>query len=240
MPVWNPWHGCHKKSAGCLHCYVYRRDSMYDKDSNIVTRTNDFNLGIRRHRDGSYYLRPGSTVYCCMTSDFFIEEADQWRKDIWDMIRYRSDLNIHIITKRIERFIDCIPEDWKDGWDHVTIISTIENQAMADERMPIFLSLPIKHKAVNQEPMLGPIDMDKYLKNGQIEWIGCGGESGDDARVCDYSWILDTRRQCIANNVSFHFHQTGANFRKDGKTYKIPRERQHSQAKKANINYERK
>ena len=136
--------------------------------------------------------------------------------------------------------MDCIPEDWGDGWDHVTIISTIENQAMADERMPIFLSLPIKHKAVNHEPMLGPIDMDKYLKDGQIEWIACGGESGDDARVCDYSWILDTRRQCIENNVTFHFHQTGANFRKDGKTYRIPRERQHSQAKKANINYDKK
>ncbi|MCB7206753.1 DUF5131 family protein, partial [Dorea formicigenerans] len=23
MANWNPWHGCHKISAGCEHCYVY-------------------------------------------------------------------------------------------------------------------------------------------------------------------------------------------------------------------------
>ena len=26
--MWNLWHGCHKKSEGCLHCYVYRREVM--------------------------------------------------------------------------------------------------------------------------------------------------------------------------------------------------------------------
>ena len=39
--IWNPWHGCHKKSAGCLNCYMFRRDSLYDKDSNIVSKTKD-------------------------------------------------------------------------------------------------------------------------------------------------------------------------------------------------------
>ena len=240
MPVWNPWHGCHKKSAGCLNCYVYRRDAMYDKDSNVVTKTNDFNLGIRRHRDGSYYLKPGSRVYCCMTSDFFIEEADRWRPDIWEIIRYRNDLDFVIITKRIERFTECIPSDWNDGYDNVTIVCTIENQAVADERMPIFLSLPIKHREVNHEPMLGSIEIGEYLKTGLIELVTCGGESGDNARICDYEWVLNSRRQCIENNVTFHFKQTGANFRKDGKIYKIARVKQMSQAAKANIEHKKR
>lgn len=25
--MWNLWHGCHKLSAGCKHCYVYRGDA---------------------------------------------------------------------------------------------------------------------------------------------------------------------------------------------------------------------
>ena len=240
MPVWNPWHGCHKKSAGCLNCYVYRRDAMYDKDSSIVTKTNDFNLAIRRHRDGSFYLKPGTHVYCCMTSDFFIEEADRWRKDIWEMIRYRQDIDFSIITKRIERFAQCIPEDWGDGWENVTIIATMENQATTDERMPILLALPIRHKKVNHEPMLESIDIDRYLKDDQIESVTCGGESGDNARICDYDWILNTRRQCIDNNVTFNFHQTGANFRKGGRIYSIPRMKQQSQAAKAKIDYKKR
>ncbi|MBR0263845.1 MAG: DUF5131 family protein [Prevotella sp.] len=35
--MWNLWHGCHKKSEGCQHCYVFRRDAEFEKDSNVVT-----------------------------------------------------------------------------------------------------------------------------------------------------------------------------------------------------------
>lgn len=24
MSIWNPWRGCHKKSEGCEHCYIFR------------------------------------------------------------------------------------------------------------------------------------------------------------------------------------------------------------------------
>ena len=48
--TWNLWHGCHKKSEGCQHCYVYRRDAEFEKDSNIVTKTASFNLPIRQDR----------------------------------------------------------------------------------------------------------------------------------------------------------------------------------------------
>ncbi len=38
-------------------------------------------------------------------------------------------------------------------------------------------------------------------------------------------------------SVPFFFHQTGALFRKDGRVYRIPRKDQHSQARKAGIDY---
>ena len=236
MAVWNPWHGCHKKSAGCLNCYMFRRDSLYDKDSNVVSKTKDYNLAIRRHRDGSYYLKSGEVVYTCMTSDFFIEEADDWRNEIWQIIKYRRDLNFVIITKRIERFLQCIPDDWKDGYDNVTIICTCENQKTTDERLPIFLKLPIKHREIIHEPMLEKIDIEKYIEDNKIDCVTCGGESGNNARECNYDWILNTREQCKKYNVQFYFKQTGANFVKNNKRYNVPRYNQMIQANKANIN----
>lgn len=47
-----------------------------------------------------------------LTSDFFIDEADQWRSDIWQIIKRRRDLDFFIITKRIHRFYEGLPEDW--------------------------------------------------------------------------------------------------------------------------------
>lgn len=239
MTVWNPWHGCKKLSEGCKNCYVYRRDSEFGRDSSIVEKTSAFDMPIKKDRQGEYKLKnDGESVYTCMTSDFFIDEADSWRSEIWDIIRIRSDLHFVIITKRIDRFLQCIPQDWGDGWDNVTLMSTCENQVMADYRLPIFLSLPIKHRCIIHEPMLEKINIEKYLETGLIEKVVCGGESGDNARLCDYEWILDTRRQCIRQNVPFSFRQTGALFKKDNKIYHIERKDQHTQAKRAAIDYE--
>ena len=58
-----------------------------------------------------------------------------------------------------------------------------------------------------------------------------------EARPCNYDWILDLRRQCVEKDVAFRFHQTGAYFIKDGKTYRVKRGYQLVQAKKAGIDY---
>jgi protein gp37 len=58
---------------------------------------------------------------------------------------------------------------------------------------------------------------------------------GSEARVCDYAWVLGIREQCIVANVPFHFKQTGAHFRKDGRLYNIPRNQQMKQAHRAAI-----
>ncbi len=85
--MWNLWHGCHKKSEGCQHCYVYRRDAELEKDSNVVSKTSTFNLPIRRDRQGNWKVPSGTLMWTCFTSDFSIEEADEWREDAWLMLR---------------------------------------------------------------------------------------------------------------------------------------------------------
>lgn len=237
MANWNPWHGCHKISEGCKNCYVYRQDAMYGKDSFIVAKTENFSLPIKRKRNGEYKLQSGDLVYTCFTSDFFVEDADQWRIEAYKMIRERQDLNFLIITKRIDRFYINLPKDWNDGYNNLIICCTVENQDRADYRLPIYLKLPIKHKIIICEPLLGKINLLPYL-SGSIESVIVGGESGNMARLCDYDWVLDIRKQCLSKGVNFTFKQTGALFKKDEKIYRIKRKFQNSQADKANINYE--
>lgn len=232
--MWNMWHGCRKISEGCRNCYVYRQDSKWEKESSEVTKTRQFDLPVRRDRRGRFKVPAGTVVYTCMTSDFFVDAADEWRPDIWRMIRLRSDLHFIIITKRIDRFYVGLPDDWGDGYDNVYICSTCENQERADYRLPILLSVPARHKSVICEPLLEPIDLSPYLDQG-IESVYAGGESGESARLCDFEWVESLRRQCDDAGVGFHFHQTGARFLKDGKLYRIRREYQHSQARKAGL-----
>lgn len=241
MAIWNLWHGCHKISAGCLNCYVYRTDKKHDKnDSFIVKKNAAFDLPIQKRRDGSFKLLPDEKepVFTCMTSDFFVDDADEWRKDAWAMIKRRSDLHFFIITKRIHRFEKTKPDDWGEGYPNVSICCTTENQEMADFRLPIFNSLPIKHKFIACEPMLTDMNILKYLDG--IESVTVGGESGLEARICRYQWILNVREQCRQAGCGFWFKQTGARFEKDGRLYNIPRQIQHSQARKANINIDKK
>lgn len=234
MAGWNLWHGCHKISPGCAHCYVYRRDESIGVDASQVRRTKSFQLPVSKNRAGEYKIPSGETVYTCFSSDFFLEEADQWREEAWDIIRRRPDLNFFLVTKRIHRFWECIPKDWGEGWENVYINATVENQAMADFRMPLLVKAPIRHRGVACEPLLEAVDLSSWLGQG-IERVGAGGESGPNARICRFDWILGLKQQCSSAGVYFSYHQTGAKLEKDGRLYTIPRYLQHEQARKAGL-----
>ncbi len=240
MSEWNPWHGCTKISPGCLNCYMYRRDEKYGLDASVVKKTQNFNLPLKKKRDGSYKLTAeDGIVYTCFTSDFLHPEADPWREEAWEMMKIRKDLEFLFITKRPERLAEHFPEDWGDGYDNVHICCTCENQKMADKRLPIFLELPIKHKSIIHEPMLEVINIRPYLERygSEIAQVLCGGESGEAARLCDFEWVLSTMNQCVEHQVPFTFRQTGAVFRKGSRIYQIPRKDQMGQARKAGIDY---
>lgn len=189
---WNPWHGCKKYSEGCLNCYVYRIDARHGKDSSLIIKNKDFNLPLRKNRKGGFKVPPGETLYTCFSSDFFLEEADPWRADAWQIIKYRSDVNFFIITKRILRVRALLPANWGEGYPNITIACTAENQKRADERLPEYLDLPIKNKIIICEPLLGPINLKAYLSGG-ISGVIAGGESGEEARTSNYDWFLALR-----------------------------------------------
>lgn len=234
---WNPWHGCHKLSAGCAHCYMYRTDAKHGRDSSLVYQTGDFSLPLRRSRSGVYKIPPGELVYTCFTSDFFVEEADVWRDQAWEMMRLRCDLRFLFITKRIDRFRECLPVGWGEGYGNVHVCCTVEDQENAAYRLPIFKDVPARGKSIICEPLLGPVSLEPWLCGGWVSEVIAGGESGEEARVCDYDWVISLREQCVRAKVAFRFKQTGAKLRKDGRLYRIKRQYQHSQAARAGIAY---
>lgn len=231
---WNPWHGCHKCSPGCLNCYVFYLDALRDKDAGIVTKNKtSFNLPLKKDRNGLYKIPSGAEVATCFTSDFFIAEADAWRDEAWDMIRQRSDLEFLICTKRIERFEQCLPADWGEGYGNVILAVTCENQRKAEERLPLLLDCKARRKHVFAAPLLEDIDFEPFLASGLIDLVSVGGESYENARVCDFDWVRHIKAQCDRHGVAFDYHQTGSNFVMDGKRYQIRHRDEYSQAKKA-------
>ena len=81
MIIWNPWHGCHKISEGCQHCYMYFLDGKRGIDTSRIFRTENFDLPLRRDRSGRFKLQPGIQLYVGLSTDFFVEEADEWRDE---------------------------------------------------------------------------------------------------------------------------------------------------------------
>lgn len=234
---YNPWRGCRKCSTGCLHCYIHKGDAKRGVDTSLITKTPQFYRPIEKNKKGEYKMK-GGLVWMCFSSDFLIEEADIWREEVWRMIKERQDASFLFLTKRINRFMECIPPDWGDGYDNVYVCCTIEDQKTVDERLPIFSSLPIRHKGITAQPLVAKVDMEKYLDN--IDLVTVGGESDKYGRIMDYSWVLDIREQCIRKNTSFSFRQCSTNFMKDGKLYHLNTRILSSQAKNAGIDYEGK
>ena len=238
--IWNPWHGCIKKSEGCEHCFMYALDKQRGQDGRKIFKVkNNFDYPLQRRKDGHYKVQSGEMLRVCLTSDFFLEEADPWRKEAWDIIRKRPDVVFWLLTKRPERVMQCLPENWSDGWDNVFFNVTAENQKRADERIPILLQLPFKHKGIVVAPFIGPVSIRNYLKEGQIKQVSAGGENYDGARPLHYDWVKSLYQECKDAHVTFCFIETGTQFIKDGKTYTIPSKRTQSvMAYKSGLQYE--
>lgn len=156
--TWNPFQGCHKISPGCKYCYMFRDKLRYGQDPNVVVRSKT------TFRDPLKWDEP-SMVFTCSWSDWFIEEADPWREEAWDIVRMTPQHTYQILTKRPERIAKHLPSDWdrQDRWRHVWLGVSVENQAEADKRIPYLLATPAAVRWLSCEPLLGALDLDAYL-----------------------------------------------------------------------------
>lgn len=203
--TWNPWLGCKKVSAGCENCYMFREQRRFGLDPTEIRRTS--RQSFRAPLSKKMKSKPG-TIFTCSWSDFFIEEADAWRGEAWDIISQTPEQMYLILTKRPERISDNLP---LIGMNNVAFGVTAENQDMFDKRMPEIDSFAGSNWLfglklfVSIEPMLEPIDISRWHHG--IGWVIVGGESGPNARHLNPEWVRSIRDQCQAAGVPFFFKQ---------------------------------
>jgi protein gp37 len=200
--TWNPWYGCHKISQGCMNCYMYRQAKQYGHAPYKVVRSKTtFKAPLRWAKKAT----ARELVFSCSWSDWFIEEADEWRPEAWGIIRKTPNLTYQLLTKRPERIAGHLPSDWGAGYENVWLGVTVESQQYAT-RMNIPRAIPAKLRWVSAEPLLGPLklNLDGYT------WIVTGGESDYLApRPADPQWFRDIRDDCAKAGVAFFHKQNG-------------------------------
>jgi protein gp37 len=175
-------------------------------------------------------------VFCASMGDVFEShrDASPLRARLWDVIRRTRNLDWLLLTKRPENIVDKLPPDWGDGWPHVWLGVSVENQQWAGTRIGILLKVPTRVRFVSAEPLLGAVDFTRLGANAVnrnaltgmldgpvgstltrdslpgIDWIIVGGESGYKARIFELNWAREIVEQCKAAGVACFVKQLGA------------------------------
>lgn len=164
----NFWYNCHKVSPACAYCYAERWAKKTGRDFDQVTRAKPatFNAPLR--------WEP-KTVFTCSLSDFFIEEADGWRDEAWNIINQTRQHKYLILSKRWDR-VYANPEKFipwyklpQAPWPNVRFGCSAENQPMLEARLPKMLTLRAAGFFVSAEPLLGDLNFERIKIKNKIE-----------------------------------------------------------------------
>lgn len=215
--TFNPWWGCTKVSAGCKHCYAETWAKRLGKELWGARAE-------RRELSAAYWKQPAAwnvlaasqatraRVFCASMADVFEDrrDLDDRRSRLWQVIDDTPELDWLLLTKRPHNVAKLAP--WADEWpSNVWLGATAENQHWLDQRAPYLTATRAKTLFLSCEPMLGPIDLTRWVngKDRRIDWVIGGGESGHGSRPMNPEWIRQLRDQCTALGIRFHFKQWG-------------------------------
>ena len=217
--TFNPWIGCQKVSPGCKHCYA---ENDWDH------RFHRVQWGLHGERDrtsAGYWRQPlhwnaraerferqhghHQRVFCASSADVFDNKVpQQWRHDLWDLIRATPRLDWMLLTKRPQNIRKMLPRDWGDGWPQVWLGTTCESQQYYDQRFPILQRIPAVIHFISYEPALGPLRLGNAKP--KPDWVICGGESGRNPRWMNPEWAHDLRDDCAKYGIAFFMKQMTA------------------------------
>lgn len=213
--TFNPWIGCQKVSPACDNCYAERWDERFKGGrwgphaERTLTRPANWKKVIKWH-DEAFENQERKKVFCASLADVFDNHKSikqEWRDDLWRLIRDTPNLDWLLLTKRPQNISNRLPSDWDDGYPNVWIGTTVENQEEADRRIPHLLSVPATVHFLSCEPLLGPVDLSPWISD--LEWIITGGESGPNCRETNPDWIRNIGLQCVLSETPFFFKQWG-------------------------------
>ena len=244
--------------------YSVRYSPINDQPCYRPRKFTDVQLHSDRLNQPLHWRRP-RRIFVNSMSDLFHEDVpDDFIDRVFAVMALAQRHTFQILTKRPQRMLEylrIIQDDEKDmhGWCDAAVDITgspcsaglvedcdwplpnvwlgvsVEDQATADERIPLLLQTPAAVRFLSCEPLLGPIDvyggdpdprlggmkagpglsLEQYWKaDGTgpfpgLDWVIAGGESGPHARPSHPDWFRSLRDQCAAAHMPFFFKQWG-------------------------------
>ena len=211
---WNPIIGCTKCSPGCRMCWYL--DALFPwlkRLGKIPVEVQPNEPHLFENRMTFAYLRPkNGIVGICQHGDLFWDQvSDETIIRVLDIIDETAAMKRRVPkyvlwTKRPERMVDILCARYPQGTpSYLAFAVSIENQALADERLPHLLRINTTRIAV-LEPMLGPVDLNAYIRD--LNWVLVGSETGgEDARPFDLDWARQVRDEAVQAGVPFFIKQ---------------------------------
>lgn len=251
--TWNPIRGCSLVSAGCKNCYAMKQAHRFSgpgKPYEGLTEigphgplwTGKIRLVPEALEEPLHWRKP-RRIFVNSMSDLFHEDVpDEFICRVFGAMLAASRQIFQVLTKRPERMQKLLRDigfandvavfgNWGEPvvpWPlpNVHLGVSIEDQATADERIPILLRTPAAVRFVSYEPALGPVDLSQFIPVHAhssfraarmanqnlpcINWVIVGGESGPGARPCDVAWIRSIKDQCQAAGTKLFVKQLGS------------------------------
>jgi protein gp37 len=252
--VWNPIRGCSRVSEGCRNCYAerqaIRQSGPGGKYEGLVRIhitpprpptperreprwTGKVVFDEEKLKDPLGWKKP-RRIFVNSMSDLFHERVeDNWIHEVIAIMAVCPQHTFQILTKRPTRMREFLSTHYvhiskfRNIWWGVSV----EDQATADERIPLLLETPAAVRWISAEPLLGSIDLRFLQPNNEVEidalrgthgvirphrgsnpsidWVVVGGESGPGARPMHPDWARLLRDQCQTASVPFFFKQWG-------------------------------
>jgi protein gp37 len=204
--TWNPWIGCHKISPGCKFCYAERWMKRTSTNLHSVGRTSEKTF----HSPLTW--KESRKIFTCSLSDFFLEVADEWRDEAWEIIEATPRHTFQILTKRPERILNHLPTSWTQGFSHVWVGITAEDGCTLQRRAKAFAKVHSSVRFLSLEPLLSNVSSELKLTVKDFDWVIVGGESGGRGRrrAIDIGWIRGVVNVCQSHNIPVFVKQLGS------------------------------
>jgi protein gp37 len=188
-------------------------------------------------------------------SDLFHEDVPDWYLDrVFAAMAMAPQHTFQVLTKRPARMLNYFTArdshlamtrcfvNFRDyttpagPWPlpNVWLGVSVENQAAANERIPLLLRTPAAIRFLSCEPLLGPLDLRRAMctcpwfedaensrhhmgcpffpipEERPLHWVIVGGESGKNARPCNVYELTDIVAQCDLAGVPCFVKQMGS------------------------------
>ena len=240
--VWGFFVGCKPVSSGCANCWAPGlcggRLSRLPGYGAVVEKVDGrwrWNGNVHRlgDRTDTWYRpmrwRKPRVIFVQSKSDLFYSfHARMYFNHVVTMANSTSRHTYLLLTKRPQIMAECVAALKEPLPDNVWLGVSVEDQATADERIPILCEIPCAHRWIRYEPALGPIDASAYLSPSEwstilanVAWVVGGCESGPNRRPAELDWFRSVRDQCAAAGVRYYHKQHSLmGYRRGSKTVK--------------------